>query len=344
MHNPDTPRSVLGSVSSLLLKPLNFLFRERPEEREVGSAAFLQYFESNHGTTHPQLLDCRWEEALTQSKQQMRPLFVYLHSPLHGDAAGFCSNVLGSTAVTEFVDANMLCWVGSLSSTDGLEAAVWCKASGFPTVGIITPLRYRGALQVVLVAMLQGKFTVDDVMVTMVKITEAYEPVVAESIADNAYRADERELRRQQDEEFDRALAADQQRQQANAELEQQAQEASSADAALAASREEEERRLAQLAQVVLPPEPAAGARVTKIQFGMPRGERLIRRFSYDDPVQLLKQYVNTQGVVADFRLIRSFPTEDLVDLDQTIEQAGLTPSAQVLVTMMLSDEDSDEE
>lgn len=336
-------RETWGALSSVLLKPLELLFHERQEEREVGSGAFLEYFESNYGTTHPQLLDCRWEEALSQAKQQMRPLLVYLHSPLHADAPAFCSNVFGSTAVSEFVDANMLCWVGSLSSTDGLEAAVWCKTSGFPTVGIITPLRYRGALQVVLVALLQGKFTVDDLMVTMVKITEAYEPVVAASVAASAHRETERELRRQQDDEFEMALAADRQRQQESREQEQEQEAAQALEAALAASKAEEERRQQQLARVELPPEPPSGPRVAKIQFGLPSGDRLTRRFGYDDRLELMKQFINTQGIVEDFKLIRSFPTGELQDMQQSVEQAGLAPSAQVLVTMLQSDDDSDE-
>ena len=57
----------------------------------------------------------------------MKPLLIYVHSPLHSDTPRFCADILGSKVVTEFVDANMLCWVGSVSTSDGLEAWVWCK-------------------------------------------------------------------------------------------------------------------------------------------------------------------------------------------------------------------------
>lgn len=245
--------------------------------------------------------------------------------------------------MSEFVDANMLCWVGAVTSTDGLEASIFCKASGFPFVGILAPITYRGALQVVLVGTLQGQFSQDDLMVTMVKMTEAFEPVVAATIAERAEREQELELRRQQDEEFESALATDRQRQQEAQAAEAESQLDAQLQAALEASRIEEEERKKQLQQVVLPPEPVAGPRVAKVQFGLPTGERATRRFGYDDRIELLKSFVLSKGVVEDFQLVRSFPTKQLEDMQETVEHAGLVPSAQVLVTLIdASDEEDD--
>lgn len=66
-------------------------------------------------------------QALAECKRQKKPLLIYLHSHYHTDTPAFCSNVFGSAAVADFVDANFLCWVGPVSSTEGLEASIWCQ-------------------------------------------------------------------------------------------------------------------------------------------------------------------------------------------------------------------------
>eukprot|EP00658_Telonema_sp_P-2_P036028 TRINITY_DN2611_c0_g1_i9.p1 TRINITY_DN2611_c0_g1~~TRINITY_DN2611_c0_g1_i9.p1 ORF type:complete len:236 (+),score=57.99 TRINITY_DN2611_c0_g1_i9:139-846(+) len=192
---PRSPHRLLRGAASWAVAPLRALFAPRSDEDQVGSGWFVEYFGPNHGEQHPHFLDMSWQDALAQSKSEKKLLLVYLHSPMHELSHEFCGNVLGSEPICEYIQANMLCWAGSAASSDGLEAYMWCKASGFPAIGIVAPINYRGgALQMVLVALLQGKFSQDDLMVTMIKMTQAFEPVLAATLRDSVARDLERDL------------------------------------------------------------------------------------------------------------------------------------------------------
>eukprot|EP00658_Telonema_sp_P-2_P036026 TRINITY_DN2611_c0_g1_i5.p1 TRINITY_DN2611_c0_g1~~TRINITY_DN2611_c0_g1_i5.p1 ORF type:complete len:215 (-),score=42.43 TRINITY_DN2611_c0_g1_i5:387-1031(-) len=214
---------------------------------------------------------------------------------------------------------------------------MWCKASGFPAIGIVAPINYRGgALQMVLVALLQGKFSQDDLMVTMIKMTQAFEPVLAATLRDSVARDLERDLRLEQEEEFELALAADRERQQL---AEEQAREFERQ----AHKHIQEQNRRAALREVVLAPEPGPGPGIAKIQFRFPTGQQTVRRFNYHDKIELLQSFVHSKGITDEFALIRSFPPRQLDDLEETVEQAGLVPSAQVLVAVeSVSDDEGD--
>lgn len=162
----------------------------------------------------------------------------------------------------------------------------------------------------------------------------------AQVVSDNA----ERDLRRQQELEFEQALVADRQMQQQQEEEQEQRRLEQDIRAAEEASQQEEQARRHRLQNVELPAEPLPGPNVAKILFKLPTGNRVTRRFLGSDKLKLLQSFVHTQGIVDDFSLVLSFPARQLDDhLEETVESAGLMPSAQVLVTLT-NDQSEDEE
>eukprot|EP00008_Paramoeba_atlantica_P010947 CAMPEP_0201488194 /NCGR_PEP_ID=MMETSP0151_2-20130828/17590_1 /ASSEMBLY_ACC=CAM_ASM_000257 /TAXON_ID=200890 /ORGANISM="Paramoeba atlantica, Strain 621/1 / CCAP 1560/9" /LENGTH=214 /DNA_ID=CAMNT_0047873437 /DNA_START=769 /DNA_END=1413 /DNA_ORIENTATION=+ len=107
--------------------------------------------------------------------------------------------------------------------------------------------------------------------------------------------------------------------------------------------RIEEETRLKQLRlqeerklkEERLPQEPReSDENVARLSFRLPGGVRLTRRFSAHQKVQSLYDYVDTKQTTfePDTYTLFCFPRREFVDLDATLESAGLCPSSSLEV------------
>jgi len=131
-----------------------------------------------------------------------------------------------------------------------------------------------------------------------------------------------------------------------------------------------------------IPEEPEAGPGTAKIAFVMPDGTRATRRFRHEDTVEVferpnllnnisdasllavgrtrllfddvfcvwqgLRDYVLGQlydkGVKDEFTLKTSFPQATLTEFQKTVKEAGLAPSAQVIVSVDSTGDDDDDD
>jgi len=198
---------------------------------------------------------------------------------------------------------------------------------------------------------LEGTFTEDDMMLVLVDILENFAALTAAQIAENEERNAERNLRNDQEREFEEALAADMERER------QATRERASSDAAQAQKDMEEAIKMSMEAEneerirrkrARIGEEPAVGPGVAKILFSLPDGTRVTRRFEYTETVEALHDFVESHlhdvGTHDVFKLVTTFPQMELKDQKQTVKDAGLTPSAQVLVTMHTPDDGSSDE
>jgi len=316
-------------------------------EAEIGCRRFLDRFEAEYGNVHPQLLDCNFHQACQRAKTEVKLLVVYLHCQYHINTPSFCRTIFSSQSFVEFLDSNMLVWVGDVASTDGLTAANHLQASSYPYLGVVAPVE-SGLMTI---GKLEGTFTEDQARVVMVSLLESFSALAAVQLAEREAASAERDLRSAQEREFEEALAADRDRErQHSAQQEQEAEEQAQRelDEAIRLSKEAEREEQMRRKRQRIPPEPEAGPGVAKIMFVMPDGVRVTRRFQHEDTVEILYDYtaaaLDESGVRgAEFKLRTTFPKAVLGDMQMSVKQAGLVPSAQVLVTLDKDDEDDEE-
>lgn len=101
-------------------------------------------------------------------------------------------------------------------------------------------------------------------------------------------------------------------------------------------------------------PEPPAGPGIATLRLQLPNGTKLQRRFKATDELRLVKDFVTVSsadlkldvilGVDVAFNLASSFPKRTFdtsssasQDVAQTLQAAGLAPSATLLVTLAAS-------
>jgi len=87
-----------------------------------------------------------------------------------------------------------------------------------------------------------------------------------------------------------------------------------------------------------LDPEPEKGEGVTIIIIRTSTGEKYIRRFKFDDPLEKLFNYVETIEPLDSWRLLSLFPKKVIKLEDTTFEKCGLTPQMTVFVEEIIGD------
>ena len=90
--------------------------------------------------------------------------------------------------------------------------------------------------------------------------------------------------------------------------------------------------------------EPAATeSGLTKLSLRLPSGSRLIRRFHSSDVIQSVYDFVDIQDLAplpaeAEFVLVNTYPRKIYSQMDQSLEEAGLVPTASLIVEERLPD------
>jgi len=182
----------------------------------------------------------------------------------------------------------------------------------------------------------------------LVRIVEAYEPMLVVARTEAAERDFDRLVRQEQEEEYARALAQDQAREASEAaerEAEARVRAAEEEVAQNEAAEEEaaERKRAVRAAKASeLPAEPPSGPDATRVVVKLPDGRRLDRRFDKGEPLQCVVDLIECNDVdIYDFDLVSNYPRKVFgrEHRGQSLEQLGLHPAA-TLFTKEQDDED----
>lgn len=106
---------IVGFVGSLLWAPLAMFglvpTPARMQAADVTAQAFEEWFEREHGTTHPGFFRGSCYGALSHAKAESKFVLVYLHEARSAECERFCETVLASALFTAVVDENFVLWV-----------------------------------------------------------------------------------------------------------------------------------------------------------------------------------------------------------------------------------------
>ena len=116
------------------------------DEPITSAVSFKQSFRAQFGASMPDFVEVSHREALRMAQQQLKFLFVYLHSPAHGDAPAFCRDVLTAPAVVAMLSANFVVWGGDVRRTDAFQLAAGVAPSTFPYVALLSSVNSRISL------------------------------------------------------------------------------------------------------------------------------------------------------------------------------------------------------
>jgi FAS-associated factor 2 len=244
------------------------------------------------GSSCPAWVASGWRSSATAAHRDYRLLLAYLHSPRHQDTDAFCRRVLCSSAFADYANAEFLCWGGDVSRSDAFGLALRLGVTRYPAVALLA----RSGNNVKLAALVQGAASIDPaaLIATLTDAAGPHAALLAAERADAEGRAAERALVREQDDEYERSLAADRQRARERREREErERREREEQEERERREQEERERREQRLAaeraaaaaareakRAALPDEPAAGSPGSAaVRVRLPTGANHQRRF-----------------------------------------------------------------
>ncbi|KAE9550155.1 hypothetical protein FO519_006642 [Halicephalobus sp. NKZ332] len=266
-----------------------------------------------------------YSNALDQARAAVRFLVVYLHNPTHEKTNEFVRNTLCTSTFKNFLDNNRtLLWGTNIRTKEGHMVTQALRITNFPCVALIC-MRERS---LACVARVSGIISVDPLIQDLQRGIDANQRFLNKILNERAQREMDNRLRREQEEEYMKALAIDRRKLAERRRLESEKIESQ--------QREAEEQQ-----------EPNSDFVRVSIRF--PSGGKFDRKFSEDDTLELLFKIVLVhEKCPEDFTLLSSYPRKELNCAPdwykefgtvedgnlpgQTFKEAGLVSSVVILV------------
>ncbi|XP_063244113.1 FAS-associated factor 2 [Bacillus rossius redtenbacheri] len=293
---------------------------------------FIAMYEERYGARHPVFYQGTYSQALSDAKQELRFLLVYLHCDDHQDTDKFCRVTLTSTDVIEYINTNMLFWACSVTTPEGYRVSQALRENAYPFLAVIVLRDNR----MTVVGRLEGSLEPRGLLDHLQRIVADNEASLVAARADRVERSFNQTLRQQQDEAYLESLQADQEKERRRTE-ERERREGEER------LRQEEERAEQDRKEEIhkqkveyltrIPEEPSPNdANAVHIVIKLPNGLRLERRFLQTDSLEALYYYVFCHPESPDvFEIVTSFPKKVLPCLPsndddhvQTLSEAGL--------------------
>ena len=268
--------------------------------------------------------------AVRECKAQHKLLFLYLHHPsVRTDARSFVGSVLCSEAIRNFVSQNFIAWMGSAQAGDGARLASTLRVRSYPFVALLAPVNNQLAVMYrregeTAGSDSSGSSEEDEMIHAMLLKMEQYDNLTAGESRAEAERVEGRNLRAQQDREYQESLERDREQQRKKErDAEQKRRDEEERQAKQRAAEEEkqrEERRKAERLErrqellESLPLEPAAGGvAVVTVSVRLVDGKKISRRWEDSTPMDRLFDWIDGQpvrpGAAGDAEVLRGSET-----------------------------------
>ncbi|CAD5229424.1 unnamed protein product [Bursaphelenchus okinawaensis] len=294
-------------------------------------------------------LNMPYNNAVNEARRQIKYLIVYLHSPSNASCDIFARDYLCSPRFHEFMARNScLIWGASIRTSEGYKVAYSLRDHNTPLISLFCSYDSR----TVCLAKSSGQFSLD----AMLESLQASANLNRHHLTVQEQQKRERELnnqlRREQEEEYQRSLAADRAKVQERKRLESERIEAEQREEEFRLQEERKRNDLLERRQRIketIPEEPESEDNVLKVAVKFPEGSQIQRKFNLDDSLEVLFNAVSIHETCPhDFTLLSSYPRKTLkcapqwysqftecfeeTDHIPTFRESGLEGSVLVLV------------
>ena len=326
-----TPIRLLFRLFGAILSPLSFLvpsfasrilrnlltINSRPSRRQLPPAdtarRFIREFEETY-TPNPPLpfVESGFNLTLDSCKKDSKFLLAVLLSPSHDETHTWVRDTMMSSQLYQFLQTHqheLVLWGGSVQDAEGYQVSSSLNCTKFPFAALICQTNDStgtgsrpGDMTVVMRAV--GPMPANELVAKLGTAMNAQQTQLAAARAQRNEQQAQRNLRQEQDSAYERSLAQDRERAKRKRE-EEEAQALAEKQAQENSIREEEEREnrnrwLAWRAiQIAAEPE-STESDVVRLSVRLPNGERLIRKFKGDTPLEELYAFVECRDLLGD--------------------------------------------
>ena len=282
-----------------------------------------------------------------------RLLLVYLHNRLHEDTFLFCESVLANADVISFVNTRVLFWAGDLTNPETFELANLIAPLCYPSTCLFA---VKDNSQLKLLDRFDGMVDAVGYVRWLKNSLEKEDARLARSLVQTIEIDQDREIREQQQQEFEQAMQQDLERERteqlaklrAENEARERENERIREENRLEAERikvEDEKRRVREEREQKLkklPAEPAIGTKNSvALAIRLPDGKQITRRFMESDMMQSVFDFVATQDLysagnnkapITNWEIVTNYPKRTLTNPNETLLQADIKGRAVLFV------------
>lgn len=259
-------------------------------------------------------LEMSYNAAVSESRQSIKYLVVYLHNPTHYYTDEFVNNYLLSREFVDFIRGNdCLIWGASVRSSEGYKVSSALRDFDYPSIALLCTVEGR----MTCVFRLTGIFTLESLLDGLRNTATTGQPMLDVLRNEQAQRELTTQLRREQEQDYERSLTADRARVQERRRIESERVEEAERVEETRRNEAERAQRLRDRKQRVasaLSPEPRADeSNVVRVAVRFPNGDKMERRFRPNDNLELLFDATFAHAECPDdFSLITSYPRVEL--------------------------------
>jgi FAS-associated factor 2 len=243
--------------------------------------------------------------ALEKAHQELKFLLVVLLSPEHDDTTSWVRETLLAPEVVNFIkdpQNQIILWGGNVRDSEAYQVACSIRCNKFPFAAVIVHTPNVSSTAMSIIARIPGP-TSSTEFLTKLRTSVSQSRAPLDRVRNQrAEQQASRTIRQQQDSAYERSLAQDRerarQRREAEAERLRQEREAQEKQAAA----EKFARDMAQWklwrAQSLLDEPPANEKDAVRISIRLATGERVVRRFSGDAPLEEVYAFADCHDIL----------------------------------------------
>ncbi|XP_046749059.1 FAS-associated factor 2 [Diprion similis] len=319
--------NIVSSIGQLLLAIFRSDIRPISSDPVEDVVNFIRVYEERYGNIHPVFYQGSYSQAISDAKQELRFLLVYLHKDEAQDIDQWCRRTLGDPEVVRFINTRTLFWACNVQSGEGYKVSEALRSGTYPFLALIVLRDNR----MTIVGRMEGSPTPSELIPRLQTIMENNEIGLIQARQDRAERSAAQSLRQQQDEAYEESLRADQEKDRRREEERRAKEEKEAKEKEELNAQEREIQRIRQEKELTVkkvPLEPnLSNPNVCHLQIKL--GERTIkRRFLLSDTTEDVYHWIFCQpDSPANFEITTSYPRRILypANMIRTLGEAGLT-------------------
>lgn len=278
------------------------------------AARFIREFEEEYGANDLLFFENGYAQAYDEAKRDLKYLMVVLISPEHDETAEFVRNTLLSSAVKDFLESNkhsIVLWAGSMQDSEAYQVANGLNCTTFPFTALVVHTPSVSSTAMSVIARISGSTQPAAYVTSLQRAMSRHSEALTNARAVQAERRATQNIRQEQDSAYERSLAQDRaralaRREAEDAEREKERREKTEAEKAgnLARNREQWTKWRAQTIKA----EPGDEVKdAVRISVRMPSGERAVRKFAPDTPIEEVYAFVECYDLIQSRELSEKF-------------------------------------
>ncbi|XP_071846611.1 FAS-associated factor 1-like [Apostichopus japonicus] len=314
---------------------------------------FSREFEQRYGTTHPSFylgsLEDAIKEAFNGSAKERKLLALYIHHDKSIFSNVFCSQVLCADSVVSFLSQNFVTWAWDVTEDSNKDRVMEAVKNQFGSVtmatirnlppdkfpALVIIMRLHSNTQVFYVS--QGDTSLDELMTNFVNAAEVFNEGKQTEIQMEEERESSERLKQEQDLAYQESLIVDRAKAEEKEKQEQEELEKMRIEHEEQLQRQEHEEAIRRSLEEQLTDEPPEDCSepMTTLRMRLPNGETLIRRFLANERMQMVLNFLGSQGFNSEnHKVLTTWPKKDLttIDTNQSFKDLALCPQETLFV------------